>query len=197
MKRRINVKLLLFFILLLIISIILLGILVRMEQGAGNFQAKLYGTPDFWGRQRMGPEGGIGMLALAMMAVSCYGIYKAFGGADSDETSKLQMPSGSCILLSFLLIGIGCVFAYLEWFRGYEFGRRYRGLSGIIFLLLGGLVLYRGLQGKEFRFWHKNWQSLDHEMLERKSEKAYVCPYCKNKLTKKEEHCPVCGRKID
>ena len=106
------------------------------------------------------------------------------------------MPSVSCILLSVALIGIGGIFAYLEWFKGCEFGRRYRGLTGIIFFLLGGMVFYRGLQGKEFRFWHKNWQSLDVEVMEKKMEKAFNCPYCGNRLMKKEENCPVCGRKI-
>ena len=196
MRKKINCKLLLFFVLLFLISLLLLGVLIRMEQGAGNFQAKPYGTHTFLGRQRMGPEGGIGMIALGLMAISCYGIYKAFQGAGTDAASKLQMPSVSCILLSVALIGIGGIFAYLEWFKGCEFGRRYRGLTGIIFFLLGGMVFYRGLQGKEFRFWHKNWQSLDVEVMEKKMEKAFNCPYCGNRLMKKEENCPVCGRKI-
>lgn len=198
MKRKINVKLLLFFIVLLIVAAALLGMLVHMEQGS-DFQARLYGHHTFFdnGMKMKGPEGFVGIMAFSMIAAACYGIFKVFQGAGtSDLTSGLQMPSASCILLSAVLIGIGGVFAYLEWFRGYEFGRRYNGLTGIIFLLLGGMVFYRGMQGKEFRFWSKNWQSLDEEAMEKKLEKSFLCPYCGAKMMKKEENCPVCGRKL-
>lgn len=193
MKRKINGKLLLFFILLLVIGVVLLGVLIRMEQGT-QFQAKLYGHHTFFSDRlnRMSPEGFIGIMAFLMIAAACYGISKVFRGAGTN----LQMPSVGCMLLSFGLLAVGGVLSYLEWFAGYAFGRRYHGLSGIIFFLLGGLVFYRGLQGKEFRFWHKNWQSLDVEAAEKKTEAAFICPYCGNKLQKKEENCPVCGRKI-
>ena len=112
------------------------------------------------------------------------------------EKRKFQIPSVGCILLSVVLIGFGCIFAYLEWFRGYEFGRRYSGLSGIIFFMLGVMVLYRGVQGKEFRFWHKDWQPMGKEAVEKELDDVFICPYCKNKLKRKEENCPICGRKI-
>ena len=99
-------------------------------------------------------------------------------------------------MLSVLLFALGGVFVYLEWFKGYEFGRRKRGLTGVILLLLGGMVFYRGLQGKEFRFWHKNWQSFDKEFAGKREEKSFVCPSCGNRLPEKTENCPVCGREL-
>ena len=82
------------------------------------------------------------------------------------EDKRFRMPPAGCVLLSVLLIVLGCLFGYLEWFKGYEFGRRYHGLTGILFFLLGILVFYRGLKRKEYRFWHEDWQSLDEERLE-------------------------------
>lgn len=195
MKRNINGKLLLFFIFLLVVATVLLGILVHMEQG-NQFQAKLYGHHSFFSDRRGGmtPEGFLGIAAFLLIAAACYGIYKVFQGMGASVT--VQIPSVSCILLSVLLFALGGVFVYLEWFKGYEFGRRYRGLTGIILLLLGGMVFYRGLQGKEFRFWHKNWQSFDKEFAGKRKEKSFVCPSCGNRLPEKTENCPVCGREL-
>lgn len=115
------------------------------------------------------------------------------------EKKKFQRPPMGCILLSAALIGAGCLEFYLTQFRGFQFSRRYDEIFWIILILGGCLVFYRGMQGKEFRFWHEKWEPLgeaDGDILAPKKAEEFICPHCQNKLTKKEEYCPICGRNL-
>lgn len=201
MKRKINGKLLLFSVLILILGIVLLGVMFRVEHGTDSFQAHLCSTKYSFhssGLRNIGTEGCLGLLAFGLIALGCYGIFKGIQGRVSEREAQFQIPSVGCIVLSLVLILVGCILSYFVWIKGYRFSRRYSGIEGIIFMLLGGAVFYRGMQGKEFRFWHKKWEPLGEAQEDSAFERTekIICPYCKNKLRKKESYCPICGREL-
>lgn len=172
MKRKINKQLLMFFVMLLFISTALLKVMIQKGQeisvSSGSPREKLFFSESLG---NMDPETFIGIAAFLLMVAAGYGIFKVFQGAGvSVEDKGIQMPPAGCILLSAILIGAGGAGSYLEWFGGQIFSFRYRGIIGIVFIFLGGLMFYRGLQGKEYRFWHKDWKSLDEEKTEKEKD---------------------------
>lgn len=201
MKRKINGKLLLFSVLILILGIVLLGVMFRMEHGAdSSFQAHLYSTKHrlHSGRLRnMGLEGYLGLLAFGLIALGCYGIFKGIQGGSSEKEVQLQMPPVSCILQSAVLVFAGGAALYFNLFQGrHGISSTREAILAVLFIFLGGLVFFRRMQGKEYRYWHKDWKSLDAEKMEKAEKDKFICPYCENTMAKKEPHCPICGRKL-
>ncbi|MGN0133585.1 MAG: hypothetical protein ACI4AO_02590 [Anaerotignum sp.] len=85
------------------------------------------------------------------------------------EKKKFRVPPLGCMLLSMVLILAGCAALYFNLFQGQHglYSSREAFIEGV-FIFLGCLVFYRGMQGKEYRFWHKDWKSLDEEKAEKK-----------------------------
>ena len=87
------------------------------------------------------------------------------------EDKKFRMPPIGCIFWSLFFIVGGCVALYMNLFEGWHGFKQ--GKEAIVegaFVFLGGLMFYRGMQGKEYRFWHKDWKTLDEEKAEKEKD---------------------------
>ena len=81
---------------------------------------------------------------------------------------KFHMPPVGCIFWSlFYSIG-GFAALYLNLVKGYHgYNQGKEAFFASVFIFLGGLMFYKGLREKEYRFWHKDWKSLDEEKAEK------------------------------
>lgn len=129
------------------------------------------------------------------------------------KKGKLLLLSIVMVILGIILFGLlyymehGSV-PYQHHFYGTHSGFhsnsfRRMGPEGYFAFLAFALVdfgcygIYKAISGEEPTLFHEIQDAFDGKPDEvREKAEDIACPYCKNRLTKKEEYCPICGRKI-